>query len=74
VKSFLEFCAASNTPLDFISYHGYGLDGGASGLDADGYSFLYLSPDLLEPAHNAVSQRAIIDASAKPNLPIHITE
>ena len=74
VKSFLDFCIASNAPLDFISYHGYGLGGGASGLDADGNSFLYLSPDLLAPAHNAVSQRAVIDASTKPNLPIHVTE
>jgi len=74
VKSFLDFCIASNAPLDFISYHGYGLGGGASGLDADGNSFLYLNPDLLAPAHNAVSQRAVIDASTKPNLPIHVTE
>jgi xylan 1,4-beta-xylosidase len=74
VKSFLEFCIASNAPLDFISYHGYGLGGGASGLDADGNSFLYLSEDLLAPAHNAVSQRAVIDGSTKPHLPIHVTE
>ena len=74
VKAFLDFCIASNAPLDFISYHGYGLGGGASGLDADGNSFLYLSGDLLAPAHNAISQRAVIDASAKPDLPIHVTE
>jgi len=74
VKSFLVFCAASNAPLDFISYHGYGLGGGPSGLDPDGNSFLYLSDDLLAPAHNAISQRAVIDASATPNLPVHITE
>ena len=46
----------------------------ASGLDADGNSLLYLSGDLLAPAHNALSQRAVIDAGAKPNLPVHITE
>lgn len=74
VKPFLDFCVASNAPLDFISYHGYGLGGGPSGLDADGNSFLYLSPDLLAPAHNATSQRAVIDASAVPHLPVHITE
>jgi len=74
VKSLLEFCAASNAPLDFVSYHGYGLGGGASGLDADGNSLLYLSPDLLAPAHNALSRRAVIDAGGKPNLPVHITE
>jgi xylan 1,4-beta-xylosidase len=74
VKTFLSCCAASNAPLDFISYHGYGLGGGPSGLDADGNSLLYLSPDLLAPAHNATSQRSTVDASANPHLPIHITE
>ncbi len=74
VRPLLEFCAASNVPLDFISYHGYGLGGGPSGLDTDGNSLLYLSDDLLAPAHIALSQRAVIDASAKPNLPVHITE
>ena len=74
VKAFLDFCTTSNAPLDFVSYHGYGLGGGASGLDADGNSLLYLSPDLLAPAHNAVSQCAVVNANAKPNLPIHITE
>jgi xylan 1,4-beta-xylosidase len=74
VKSFLEFCAASNVPVDFVSYHGYGLGGGPSGLDADGQSLLYLSRDLLAPAQIALSRRAVVDASATPNLPIHITE
>jgi len=74
VPALLAFCAASNAPLDFISYHGYGLGGGPSGLDADGNSYLYLSPDLLAPAHNAVSQRAAIDASAFAGRPIHVTE
>jgi xylan 1,4-beta-xylosidase len=74
VKSFLDFCAASNVPVDFVSYHGYGLGGGPSGLDVDGQSFLYLSSDLLAPAHNALSQRGVIDASATPNLPIDVTE
>ena len=74
VKSFLKFCAASNVPVDFVSYHGYGLGGGPSGLDADGQSFLYLSRDLLAPARTALSQRAVVDASATPHLPIHVTE
>ncbi len=33
-----------------------------------------MSEDLLAPAHNALSQANIIAASAKPNLPVHITE
>jgi xylan 1,4-beta-xylosidase len=74
IKPFLQFCAAGHAPLDFVSYHGYGLSGDTSGLDADGNSLLYLNPDLLAPAHNALSQRAVIDAGAKPGLPVHITE
>lgn len=74
VRPLLDFCAAGNVPLDFVSYHGYGLGGGPSGLDADGNSFLYLSGDLRAPAHNALSQRAVIDASATPHLPIQVTE
>ena len=74
VKPLLDFCAASNVPLDFVSYHGYGLGGGPSGLDADGNSFLYLDGDLLAPAHNALSQRRVIDASARPGRPVQITE
>ena len=74
VKPLLDFCVASHVPLDFISYHDYGLGGGPSGLDVDGQGYLYLSRDLLAPAHTALSQRAVIDASPKPRLPIHITE
>jgi xylan 1,4-beta-xylosidase len=74
VPALLSFCAASNVPLDFVSYHGYGLGGGPSGLDANGNSYLYLSGDLLAPAHNAVSQRAAIDASPFAGRPIHVTE
>ena len=74
VKSFLDYCAASNAPVDFVSYHGYGLGGGPSGLDADGNSYLYLDEDLLAPAHNAVSQQPVISASAFPRLPIQVTE
>jgi xylan 1,4-beta-xylosidase len=74
VSALLAYCAASNAPLDFVSYHGYGLGGGPSGLDADGNSYLYLDADLLAPAHNAISQRAAIDASPFAGRPIHITE
>jgi len=74
VASFIAVCAASNAPLDFISFHGYGLGGGPSGLDEFGNSLLYLSPDLRAPANTATSQRAVIDASARPGLPIHVSE
>jgi len=70
----IKFCASNSVPLDFISYHAYGLGDGPSGLDQFGDRLLYLSPNLHSPADIANSQRAAIDASPRPHLPIHITE
>ena len=70
----IQFCASNSVPLDFISYHAYGLGDGPSGLDQFGDRFLYLSGNLHSPADIANSQRALIDASPLPHRPIHITE
>ena len=70
----LAFCSAYSVPLDFISYHAYGLGDGPSGLDPHGDRLLYLSPNLHSPADIANSQRGVIDRSPLPGLPIHITE
>jgi len=70
----IRFCASNSAPLDFISYHAYGLGDGPSGLDQFGDRYLYLSPNLHSPADIANSQRGVIDASPRPRLPIHITE
>ena len=70
----IKFCAANSVPLDFISYHAYGLGDGPSGLDQFGDRLLYLSGNLHSPADIANSQRAAIDASSRSHLPIHITE
>ena len=70
----IAFCASNSVPLDFISYHAYGLGDGPSGLDQFGDRLLYLSGNLHSPADIANSQRAVIDHSARPGLPIHITE
>jgi xylan 1,4-beta-xylosidase len=70
----IKFCASNSVPLDFISYHAYGLGDGPSGLDQFGDRMLYLDQNLHSPADIANSQRAGIDASPLPHLPIHITE
>jgi xylan 1,4-beta-xylosidase len=74
VADHLAFCAAGAVPLDFISYHAYGLGDGPSGLDPNGDRLLYLSTNLHSPADIANSQRGVIDRSKLPGLPIHITE
>lgn len=74
VSDQLKFCASNSVPIDFVSYHAYGLGDGPSGLDQFGDRFLYLSGNLHSPADIANSQRSVIDRSALPHLPIHVTE
>lgn len=73
-RQLIDFCATNNLPLDFISFHSYGLGGGPSGLDQYGNRKLYLASDLHSVARVANSQFPIIQASSKTNLPVHITE
>ncbi len=73
-KELIEFCRTNDLPLDFISYHAYGLGGGPSGLDEYGNNKLYLSKNIHSVADIVNSQRPIIENSAKPELPIYITE
>jgi len=73
-KEIIELCQTNNLPIDFISYHAYGLGGGPSGLDEYGNNKLYLSPNIHSVADIVNSQRPIIEKSARPELPIHITE
>lgn len=74
ISELIDHCAKNNVPLDFISFHSYGLRGGPGGFDAHGDSFTYLNPNPIGVAHTAASQFPIITKSAKPNLPVHITE
>jgi xylan 1,4-beta-xylosidase len=62
-------------PLDFVSYHCYGLgntDGAAE--DVDGHQRLFLSRNLDQISDRAHKQDAIIQKSAMPTLPVHVTE
>ena len=74
VLPLIEFGRSNNVPLDFISFHSYGLGGGPSGLDEYGEDLHYLNSNLRAPADTAESQRAAIDATSRPGLPIHVTE
>jgi xylan 1,4-beta-xylosidase len=74
VRPLIEFSVSNKVPLDFISFHTYGLGGGPSGLDEYGEQLHYLSENLHAPADTAGGQRAVIDATARAGLPIHITE
>jgi xylan 1,4-beta-xylosidase len=73
-KEFIDYCAKNKVPLDFISFHSYGLGGGPSGLDVEGRKRLYLSKNLSAAANGANSQNKTIRQSPMPDLPVHITE
>ena len=73
-KELIGFCHTNDLPIDFLSYHAYGLGGGPSGLDEYGNNKLYLSANLHAVADTVNSLRPIIEHSARPGLPVHITE
>lgn len=70
----IQFAVTNKSPLDFVSFHSYGLGSGTSGLDEHGDQFLYLDKNLHAPADTVIKQRPLIDATARPGLPMHITE
>jgi xylan 1,4-beta-xylosidase len=70
----IKYCSEKNVPLDFISFHSYGLGGGPSGLDIYGEKKRYLSDDLQAVVHYVQKETAEVRKSEKPNLPVDITE
>lgn len=73
-RELIDLSVRKDLPLDFISYHPYGLSGGPTGLDETGENLLYLSSDMNAVANGANSGLPIVKNSPKPNLPIYITE
>ena len=73
-KDLIDLSASKHLPLDFLSYHPYGLAGGPTGVDETGESLLYLSSDLDAVSKGANEGIAIVKNSVKPTLPIYITE
>jgi xylan 1,4-beta-xylosidase len=74
IQPLIEYCSGNNLPLDFISFHTYGLGNGASGLDEFGNQFLYLGSNLRAPADTMARGRSLVDASQRAGLPVYITE
>nr|WP_244952556.1 beta-xylosidase [Xanthomonas maliensis] len=72
VPEFLAYAAAQGLPVDFVTTHSYGVDGGF--LDEDGKqdTKLSASPDAIIGDVRRV--RAQIQASAFPDLPLYFTE
>ena len=72
VPEFLHHAAANHTPVDFVTTHSYGVDGGF--LDEKGQSDTKLSANPNAIIDDADKVRAQIAASPFPNLPLYFTE
>jgi xylan 1,4-beta-xylosidase len=71
-KSFIDFCHNNNVPLDFISTHSYGVRQGY--LDETGNRGTVIDSDPNSVIGRMTGERAMIDASPMPGLPLHFTE
>jgi xylan 1,4-beta-xylosidase len=72
VPEFLAHVAANRVPVDFVSTHSYGVDGGF--LDEKGVSDTKLSPSPDAIIGDVRRVRQQIEASAFPGLPLYFTE
>ncbi len=72
VPEFLAHAAAKGTPVDFVTTHTYGVDGGF--LDERGEQDTKLSPNKDAIIGDVLKVRREISASPFPGLPLHFTE
>ena len=72
VPQFIAHTAKEDVPLDFITTHTYGVDGGF--LDENGKEDTKLSPSPDAIVGDVRRVRQQIQASARPNLPLYFTE
>jgi xylan 1,4-beta-xylosidase len=71
-KSFIDFCHNNNVPLDFVSTHSYGVKQGY--LDETGNRGTVIDSDPNSVIGRMTGERAMINASPMPGLPLHFTE
>ena len=72
VPEFIAYAAERQLPVDFVTTHTYGVDGGF--LDEQGQSDTKLSPSPEAIVGDVRRVRAQIEASAMPGLPLYFTE
>ena len=72
VVPFLAYCRANEVPVDFVTTHTYGVDGGF--LDEFGHDDNKLSRSADAVVGDVRRVRRQIEASAYPGLPLYITE
>jgi xylan 1,4-beta-xylosidase len=74
IEELIDYCNKKKLPLDFITYHTYGLGDGPSGLDQFGNRKLFLHPSLHYVCDMANQPLPVIEKKGKKKLPVYITE
>ncbi|MBP5586887.1 MAG: hypothetical protein J6Y92_11110, partial [Lentisphaeria bacterium] len=74
IEELIDFCNRKKVPLDFITYHTYGLGDGPSGLDQYGNRKLFLHESLHYVSDCANQPLPAIAKKGKTKLPVYITE
>ena len=74
IEELIDYCNKKKVPLDFITYHTYGLGDGPSGLDQYGNRKLFLHPSLHYVCDSANQPLPAIVKKGKKKLPVYITE
>ena len=74
IEELIDYCNKKKVPLDFITYHTYGLGDGPSGLDQYGNRKLFLHPSLHYVCDSANQPLPAIVRKGKKKLPVYITE
>ncbi|HVU34362.1 MAG TPA: hypothetical protein VHE61_13075 [Opitutaceae bacterium] len=72
VPEFIAFCTQNHVPVDFITTHTYGVDEGY--VDENGNKGTILSPSPESISGDVHRVRDQIAHSARPDLPLHMTE
>ena len=72
IPEFLQFVISSGAPLDFVTTHAYGVDGGF--LDEKGMQDTKLSPSPGAIIDDVRKVRAQMTAAGYPTLPLYFTE
>jgi xylan 1,4-beta-xylosidase len=72
IAPFIAFTEANKTPIDFISHHSYGVDGGF--LDLTGKADWKLATEPYSMTNVVVKGYLDVKASAKPHLPLILSE
>lgn len=72
IPAFLDYVKKTHAPIDFVTTHTYGVEGGF--LDPDGKSDFFLDPSPNAIVADVRRVHKQIAASSFPNLPLYITE